>query len=55
MDLPDLGATVIDEYMAQFSEEPFRTNLDYWHYFETEFAQTFIGMYKFWVQKTDVR
>ena len=45
---------VIREYAARFVDDASRTNLDYWHYFETEFPDTFRGMYQFWVQKPGV-
>ncbi len=45
-----LEPTVIKEYAARFQDDPSRSNLDYWHYFETEFPETFSGMYQFWCQ-----
>ena len=30
-------------------------DLDRWHAFETEFPETFIGMYRFWVHKPGAR
>ncbi len=47
-----LDATVLNEYAVRFPGDKTRTNLDYWHYFETEFPETFSGMYQFWCQTT---
>jgi tetratricopeptide (TPR) repeat protein/2-polyprenyl-3-methyl-5-hydroxy-6-metoxy-1,4-benzoquinol methylase len=38
-------------YAQRFPEDAARTNLDHWHAFEQENADTFIGMYQFWMQK----
>jgi len=45
-----LDAKVTKEYVMRFQDDESRTNLDYWHYFETEFPDTFSGMYQFWCQ-----
>lgn len=39
------------KYRERFPDDNSRTNLDYWHDFETQFPNTFLGMYQFWVQK----
>jgi tetratricopeptide (TPR) repeat protein/SAM-dependent methyltransferase len=46
-----VDASVAKQYMARFPDDQTRTNLDYWHLFETENPNTFAGMYQFWVQK----
>jgi tetratricopeptide (TPR) repeat protein/SAM-dependent methyltransferase len=47
----DLGAKVRGQYREKFPDDLFRTNLDHWHDFETEYPDTFVGMYQFWIQK----
>lgn len=46
-----LAPRVIKRYTERFPEDKARTNLDYWNQFETEFPDTFAGMYMFWLQK----
>ena len=43
---------VIYEYRARFPDDKSKTNLDHWNDFEREFPDTFVGMYRFWVQKS---
>jgi 2-polyprenyl-3-methyl-5-hydroxy-6-metoxy-1,4-benzoquinol methylase len=45
---------VIHEYRARFPDDKSKTNLDHWNDFEREFPDTFVGMYRFWVQKSAV-
>jgi tetratricopeptide (TPR) repeat protein/SAM-dependent methyltransferase len=42
------------QYAARFGDDKTQTDLDHWDRFETEFPDTFAGMYKFWVRKPDV-
>jgi tetratricopeptide (TPR) repeat protein/SAM-dependent methyltransferase len=42
---------IAKKYMARFSDDPSRTNLDNWHLLESENPYMFAGMYQFWVQK----
>lgn len=46
-----LAPRVIKRYTERFPDDKARTNLDYWNQFETEFPDTFAGMYMFWLQK----
>jgi SAM-dependent methyltransferase len=48
-----LEPAVARRYLARFSDDPARTNLDYWGRFEQENPDTFTGMYQFLVQKPD--
>jgi tetratricopeptide (TPR) repeat protein/SAM-dependent methyltransferase len=57
--LPDLGLhligfllepQVIHGYRERFPDDKSMTNLDHWNAYEDEFPDTFVGMYKFWVQ-----
>ncbi len=47
----DLEPRVIKRYQELFPDDLAKTNLDYWHDFESEHPNTFLGMYQFWVQK----
>jgi SAM-dependent methyltransferase/tetratricopeptide (TPR) repeat protein len=38
-------------YVARFPDDPAMIDLDRWHMFETENPETFLTMYRFWVQK----
>ena len=42
---------VLHAYRTRFSADRSLTDLDSWSAFETEFPETFAGMYRFWVQK----
>ena len=45
---------VIHTYRTRFPDDKSATNLDHWNDFEREFPDTFVGMYRFWVQRTAV-
>ena len=47
----DVGAATHRHYGLKFPDDLSRTNLDHWQVFETEYPDTFIGMYQFWIQK----
>jgi tetratricopeptide (TPR) repeat protein/SAM-dependent methyltransferase len=47
----DLEPGVTKRYQERFPDDNAKTNLDYWHDFETEYPNTFLSMYQFWVQK----
>ena len=49
-----VGPDVARQYAARFGDDKAQTDLDHWHRFETEFPDTFAGMYKFWGQKPGV-
>jgi SAM-dependent methyltransferase len=42
-------------YAARFPDDPAMIDLDRWHVFETENPNTFLTMYRFWVQKRALR
>jgi Flp pilus assembly protein TadD/SAM-dependent methyltransferase len=42
---------VLRAYRLRFPDDPAATNLSHWHAFESEFPNSFSGMYRFWVQK----
>jgi SAM-dependent methyltransferase len=46
-----LTPPAISNYRQRFPDDRAMTRLDYWHRFETENPDTFIGMYQFWVEK----
>ena len=48
----DIDSDVKHLYNNRFSNDPAATNLDNWHIYETEHPDTFLGMYQFWIQKT---
>ena len=39
-------------YRQRFPDDPAMTNLKYWHIYENEHPETFVGMYMMWCQKT---
>ena len=47
----DLDPPVLDEYRTRFTDDPSCTNLHNWARFEADNPDTFIGMYRFWIQK----
>jgi hypothetical protein len=47
----ELGAPALARYRARFPEDAAMTDLAKWHLFESEYRNTFGGMYVFWVQK----
>lgn len=47
----ELEPAVLVEYRRRFPEDPAATNLAQWQAFESEFPDTFIGMYQFSVRK----
>jgi hypothetical protein len=46
-----LDASTRQRFAARFPEPAALTDLDRWHAFETEFPQTFAGMYQFGIRK----
>ncbi|MDO8287245.1 MAG: tetratricopeptide repeat protein [Rhodoferax sp.] len=42
---------VSKQYHDRYPDDKSGTNLDNWHAFETEYPDTFAGMYQFWTQK----
>jgi SAM-dependent methyltransferase len=46
-----LDSDISKRYRARFPEDISQTDLDKWHTFELENADTFKGMYQFWLQK----
>lgn len=46
-----LDPAVLADYGARFPEDPGKTDLERWAAFETQFPDTFLGMYVLWVQK----
>ena len=47
----ELRPKVLLEYRARFPDDPSVTNLRNWALFEADNPDTFVGMYRFWVQK----
>jgi hypothetical protein len=47
-----LEPNVVRRYRTQFPHDRTLTDLNAWSAFETEFPDTFTGMYRFWAQKT---
>src|SRR5579862_558264 len=47
----DLDHTLLHRYHRRFVDDPTGTNLRNWAQFEAENPKTFIGMYRFWVQR----
>ena len=47
----DLDPPVLHRYRARFPDDPSRINLRNWARFEADNPDTFVGMYKFWIQK----
>jgi tetratricopeptide (TPR) repeat protein/2-polyprenyl-3-methyl-5-hydroxy-6-metoxy-1,4-benzoquinol methylase len=47
----ELDPQVLHQYRASFADDPSRTNLRNWARFEADNPDTFVGMYKFWIQK----
>jgi Tfp pilus assembly protein PilF/2-polyprenyl-3-methyl-5-hydroxy-6-metoxy-1,4-benzoquinol methylase len=47
----DLDPPVLNEYRTRFTDDPSCTNLHNWACFEADNPDTFIGMYRFWVQQ----
>ena len=47
----ELAPTVLYQYRARFIDDPSATNLRNWARFEADNPNTFIGMYRFWIQK----
>jgi tetratricopeptide (TPR) repeat protein/SAM-dependent methyltransferase len=47
----ELAPTVLRQYRARFTDDPSATNLRNWARFEADNPNTFIGMYRFWIQK----
>jgi 2-polyprenyl-3-methyl-5-hydroxy-6-metoxy-1,4-benzoquinol methylase len=47
----ELDPQVLHQYRARFADDPSCTNLRNWARFEADNPDTFVGMYKFWIQK----
>jgi 2-polyprenyl-3-methyl-5-hydroxy-6-metoxy-1,4-benzoquinol methylase/Tfp pilus assembly protein PilF len=47
----DLDRSVLHQYRARFTDDPFATHLRNWATFEADNPDTFAGMYQFWIQK----
>jgi tetratricopeptide (TPR) repeat protein/2-polyprenyl-3-methyl-5-hydroxy-6-metoxy-1,4-benzoquinol methylase len=47
----ELDPLVRHQYRSRFTDDPAATNLRNWACFETDNPDTFLGMYKFWIQK----
>ena len=47
----ELDPRVLHQYHARFKDDPSGTNLRNWARFEADNPDTFIGMYRFWIQK----
>jgi tetratricopeptide (TPR) repeat protein/2-polyprenyl-3-methyl-5-hydroxy-6-metoxy-1,4-benzoquinol methylase len=47
----ELDPRVLNQYRARFADDPSRNNLRNWARFEADNPDTFVGMYKFWIQK----
>jgi Tfp pilus assembly protein PilF/2-polyprenyl-3-methyl-5-hydroxy-6-metoxy-1,4-benzoquinol methylase len=47
----ELDAQVLHQYRARFADDASCTNLRNWARFEADHPDTFVGMYKFWIQK----
>jgi tetratricopeptide (TPR) repeat protein/SAM-dependent methyltransferase len=48
----DLDPRVLRQYRLRFADDQPGTNLRNWARFETNNPDTFVGMYKFWIQKS---
>ena len=47
----ELDLDVLQQYRARFVDDPPATNLKNWARFEADNPDTFVGMYRFWIQK----
>jgi hypothetical protein len=47
----ELDPLALHQYRSRFTDDPSATNLRHWAYFEIDNPDTFLGMYKFWIQK----
>ena len=47
----DLRAAVRQRYRSKFPTDPAMIDLEFWHVFECENPNTFVGMYQFWIQR----
>jgi hypothetical protein len=47
----EFAPRIMQQYRDIFGGERFMRDLDRWHAVETEYPDTFFGMYQFWVQK----
>ncbi len=47
----ELDPLVRHQYRSRFTDDPAATNLRNWACFEADNPDTFLGMYKFWIQK----
>jgi len=47
-----VGGKTLQEYRSAHPDDPACTNLRYWHAFEQEHPETFIGMYLFWCARS---
>jgi tetratricopeptide (TPR) repeat protein/SAM-dependent methyltransferase len=47
----ELDPRVLHQYRVRFADDPSGTNLRNWAGFEADNPDTFVGMYRFWIQK----
>jgi SAM-dependent methyltransferase len=47
----ETDSATLQAYRQRFPGDPAATNLAHWHAFESEYPNSFSGMYRFWVQK----
>jgi tetratricopeptide (TPR) repeat protein/2-polyprenyl-3-methyl-5-hydroxy-6-metoxy-1,4-benzoquinol methylase len=47
----ELDRSVMDQYRGRFTDDPGAINLRNWARFEADNPNTFVGMYRFWIQK----
>lgn len=47
----ELDRSVLHQYRARYKDDPSCTNLRNWASFEVDNPDTFVGMYRFWIQK----
>ncbi len=47
----ELDPDALRQYRARFTDDPFGTNLRNWARFEADNPDTFVGMYRFWIQQ----
>jgi hypothetical protein len=47
----EIDPAALRQYRARFSDDPFGINLRNWARFESDNPDTFVGMYRFWIQK----
>lgn len=50
----EIDAHILHAFRLRFPDDRAMTNLVYWQTFEEDNPDTFLGMYQFWIQKTDL-